>query len=63
MSYLPSKYAVHHRNPALDFLQQYEPDDKAEAKKFREELMKAINYYLPNGNKVTEHPNSYYLED
>jgi hypothetical protein len=65
MSYLPTKYStrpVYYDTPVIDFLQAYEPDDKAEARKFRESLMKALNYYLPNGNKVVEHPDSFYLE-
>lgn len=63
MSYLPSKYALRadgFDNPVIDFLQIHEPDDKEEARKFRESLMKSINYYLPNGNKVVEHPDSHY---
>jgi hypothetical protein len=65
MSYLPNKYASRAHgfdNPVIDFLQAYQPDDREDARKFRESLIKSINYYLPNGNKVAEHPDSHYLE-
>ena len=66
MSYLPCKHSIRFSNyyntALLDFLLAYEPDDKGEARKFRESLIKSINYYLPNGNKVAEHPDSHYLE-
>ncbi len=60
MHNLPAKYAP--TGPVTRFLQAYEPEDRKEARAFREKLMAAMNHYLPPGDRLQEHPDSMYLE-
>lgn len=62
MSYLPSPYGEKPRSPLAHFIRDHQPDDLEKAKRWRNDLMAALNSYMPPTWSICEHPDSVYMD-